>query len=917
MLRSLRFGLRRLFNHDAAERELADEVQHLLEMTAEAHVRRGLPRDEAMRRARAEFGAVESVKEQVRTSGWEAAVESFWRDLRYACRGMARTPVFTLIVLATLALGIGVTTAMFSVLNAVLLRPLPYADAGRLTLLWTDDIKRGLHQEPTAYLTITDWQAQATSFEAIGFFSAGRATIGSGPAAERTRAAMVSGNLFQVLGVAPALGRAIGEDEERAAAPVAVISHSLWTRRFASDPHVLGQALVLDEWQAKGDLNTLTIVGVMPAGFFFADRATDIWVPATTYWRWQTESTERYQGWARRWTAIGRLRDGASVEDARDDLARVGRHLDQVHPSTVPDFPGFAVTLVPMLDSIAGVPLQRALWLLMAAVGVVLVVACANVAGLLLARGAARQQEFTMRRALGASRVRLVRQQLIESLALAALGGLAGAVLAVGLTRIITTLADQRLPRLEDGAIDTRVLVFAGLAAMVSAIVFGVFPALRATAAERGMATERFHVARPRGFLLVAECALAVVLLVGAGLLLRSLALVRAVDPGFDPQRALLTRIQFPAEARTAENVTTSSTDRAISREQVQQVLLERVTALPGVEAAGLIDDMFVTGAGNESIAFPGMDPAAMPPGELLGGAVSPEFFPALGVPLRAGRHLRRDDALAKIRALYAQIQPHGMPLEEKARRSLAEPVVVNEAFVQRYLSGTDPIGRRFCIDPTAKTYWFEIVGVVGDLHRQGLERAAIPQFFGPYTPVPSGRVDLLVRTRGNPLAAAASVKEAVAAIVPGVVLPQTGTLDAALGDFSAQRRLQTLLLASFAALALVLAAIGIYGMVHYAVARRTREIGVRIAIGARPLDLFGRVMIDGLRWPLIGVVAGLIAAAAVTRLMAHLLFGVDASDPITFAAVALAFLVTACAACLPPARRATRVDAIAALRVE
>jgi ABC-type antimicrobial peptide transport system permease subunit len=243
--------------------------------------------------------------------------------------------------------------------------------------------------------------------------------------------------------------------------------------------------------------------------------------------------------------------------------------------------------------------------------------------------------------------------------------------------------------------------------------------------------------------------------------------------------------------------------------------------------------------------------------------------------------------------------------------------VVVNEAFVHRYLAGKDPVGQRFCIDPTEKTYWYEIVGVVGDMHRQGLERASIPEYFGPYVATPSGRVDLVVRTRGNPLAATAAVKDAVAAVVPGAVIPQVGTLDAALGDFSAQRRLQTLLLASFALLALVLAAVGIYGMVHYAVARRTREIGVRIAIGARPLDLFGRVMLDGLRWPLAGVAIGLVIAAAAARLMAHLLFGVTTSDPITFTAVAVAFVVTACAACLPPARRATRVDAVAALRVE
>jgi len=911
MLRSLRFGLRRLFNRDASERDLTDEVQHLLEMTADEYVRRGLTREEATRRARAEFGGVESVKEQVRTGGWEAAVESLWRDLRYACRGLARNPVFALVVIATLALGIGASTAMFSVLNAVMLRPLPYADADRLTLLWTDDVKRGLHTENTAYGTIADWRQQASTFEAIAYFSAGRATLGTGETAERTRAALVSGNLFPLLGPAPSLGRAISEDEERSAAPVAVISHGLWTRRFASDPGVLGRPLVIDEWQGKGGVETLTIVGVMPPGFYFPDRTTEIWAPATTYWRWTRESSERHQSWARRWTAIGRLRPDASIDEAREDLARVGRQLERAYPATLPDFPGFAVNVVPMLDSIAGVPLQRALWLLMAAVGLVLLVACANVANLLLARGAARQQEFALRRALGASRFRLIRQQLIESLALAALGGMAGAALAVALTRMITVLAAQRLPRLDEGVIDARVLVFAGMAALVAAIVFGVFPALRATAAERG------QIVRPRRFMLIAECALAVVLLVGAGLLIRSLAQVRAVDPGFDPARVLMTRVQFPREQLAPENAATTDQERAMRREQIQRSLLERVTGLPDVEVAAYIDDMFITGAGNASIAFPGMDPGGVAAGELLAASVSPEFFPALRVPLRAGRYLRRGDALAKIRALWAPTPSRSWTLEEKARRAVAEPVVVNEAFVRRYLSAKDPIGERFCIDPTAKTYWYEIVGVVADMHRQGLERASIPEYFGPFVATPSGRVDLIVRTGGNPLATASSVKDAIAGEVPGAVIPQIGTLDAALGDFSAQRRLQTLLLASFAALALLLAAIGIYGMVHYAVAQRTREIGVRIAIGARPQDVFVRVMADGVRWPIVGIALGLAAAAGATRLMAHLLFGVETSDPITFAAVAVTLFATALIACWAPARRAATVDAVVALRVE
>ena len=912
MWRSLRFGLRRLLNSGGAERDLNDEVQHLLDLATAEHLRRGLPPEEAARRARLDFGGVESVKEQLRAGGWEAAVESTWRDVRYALRGMSRNPVFTLVVVMTLALGVGATTAMFSILNAVMLRPLPYADASRLALLWTDDTRRSLHRETTASATITDWQLHNQTFDAIAFFSAGRATVGTGSSGERTRAAFVSGNLFPLLGVPPAIGRTITSEEGRTSAPVAVISHTLWTRRFAADPHIVGTPLSLDEWQGKGGVDELTIVGVMPRGFYFPDRATEIWTPATTYWRWTRESAERFQPWARRWTAVGRLRSGAAMDDARDDLARIDRQLTATYPSPLPDFPGFAVSVVPMLDSIAAVPLQRTLWMLMAAVVLVLLVSCANVANLLLSRGAARQQEFAMRRALGASRLRLVRQQLVESLVLAAVGGAGGVALAALLTRIVSLLAVNRVPRLDEGVIDVRVIGFAWATSVVSACAFGLFPALRVTA------TDCFKAARPRGFLLIAECALAVVLLVGAGLLLRSLALVRAVDPGFDPARALLARIQFPHE-RAGLQLPEGATDRdrALRREQIQNALVERIAGLPGVEKAAFVDDMFISGQGNESIAFPGMDLNGVAAGELNAAAVSPGFFTALGVPLRAGRFLRRDDALLKIRALWAPLESADRPLDERARRAIAEPVVVNDAFVTRYLGGKDPIGQRFCIDPTAKTYWYEIVGVVGDMHRQGLERAAIPEYFGPFVATASGRGDLIVRTRGNPLAAVPFVKDAIASAVPGALVPQTSTLAAGLGDFSAQRTLQTWLLSYFAALALALAAIGVYGMVHYAVAQRTREIGVRIAIGARPRDIFARVIADGMRPPVVGVALGLPIAGAGTRVMSHLLFGIAPSDAVTFTSVALVLLAAAVAACSAPARRAARVDAVTALRAE
>jgi putative ABC transport system permease protein len=922
-LRSFRIGLRRLLQKDAVERDLSDEVAQYLEMSTREHMRRGLSREAAERAARVEFGSVEAVKETVRGAGWEAVVETVWQDVRYGWRGLRRNPLFTLTAAITLALGIGVNTAMFSVVNGVMLRPLPYHDAGRLLLLWTDDIKRGLHFENTAYSTILDWRRETTTFDDIAFFSTGRVTLVGREGRERALTALASANLWPLLGIAPITGRWLSDDDGRGQTPAAVISYALWQRRFAADPDIIGKPLVLDASQGKAGPASLTIVGVMPSGFYFPNRQTDIWVPATAYWRETRESVERFPSWARRWTGIGRVKAGVSVSDARADLARVGRHLAAVHPTSDAGFPGFAVNAVPILEYVTGARLQLALWLLMGAVALVLLVACANVGNLLLARGAARQHEIAVRRALGASRVRLVRQFLVESVLLALVGGAVGVLLAAGATRMLVVSAVDRLPRANEIAIDVNVLLFAAIVSCISGVLFGVIPSMRVTSTDAsGWLKDAAalggspRMRRTRGLLVVAECSLAVVLLVGAGLLLRSLARVHAVDQGFDTTNVLLVRIEFPGDMASARAEMESEPLRARAREQVLQDLLARVADVPAVESLGLIDDMFVAGQGHASITFPGRDASSIPAGELHETLVTPGFFPTMRVPIIRGRNLVRDDAFTKIRALWTPIAS-GITLEEKARRAIPEPVVVNEAFVRRFLPAQDPIGERFCVDPTNKTYCYEIVGVAGNMHRSGPERAAIPQYFCPYFPVPSGRADLVVRTRGNPLAVAAAVREIVNRDVPGAFMPSITTADAALGQFTAQRGLQTWLLSLFAGLALALAAVGIYGIVHYSVSQRTREIGVRMALGARPRDIVTLVIIGGMRLPLVGVALGLAAAIGVTRVMSHLLFEVGTTDPMTFAAVAATLCAFALAACYAPARRAARLDAVTALRLE
>jgi predicted permease len=916
--RAARMGLRSLFNKAAADDELDDEVRHYIEMATQENVRSGMSRAQAERSARITFGGIEATKERVRSGGWEAHAETFVQDARYALRGLRRNPAFTAIAVLTLALGIGANTAMFSVVSAVLLRPLPYRDANTLALIWTDDVRRGLHREGTAYRTIVDWRTENRSFVDVAYYSVGRMTLGATAAGtgprERSRLAVSSASLFSALGVAPLRGRAISSDDEANAAPVAVISYGLWQRRYGGSDEAIGRTIGDDGDDKQGD-RRFTIIGVMPQGFYFPDKQTELWAPATTYWRFRRESVERFPEWARRWTAVARLKPSVSMADARADLARVGRRLAATYVSNVPDFPGFATNVVPVLDFVTGTTLQSALWILLGAVGLVLLVGCANVANLLLARGAVRQHEFAIRRAIGAGRARLVRQLVVESLFLASLGGALGFALAVWGTRALSLAVASQVPRIDELGVDARVLAFTAAISILAGVVFGLVPALRVSSVDPSEVLKESatrggtRLRRGRGLLVTAECALAIVLLTGAGLLLRSLGRLRAVDPGFDPRSVLAVRVEFPPQPAAGGS---QVSEPARARAEVQRLddLVARLGTLPGVESVGLIDDMFLTGQGHASISIPGRVTDSLPEGELNAAAVTPGFFTAMRVPLRRGRQLTRDDALQKIRALWSG------PQSANAAPVL-EPVVVNEAFVHRYFADDDPLGKRFLIDPTNKTYWYVIVGVVGDMRRQGLERQAIAEYYGTYVPRALARADLLLRTRGSPIDIAPIVRAVIGQVLPSSLISGVSTADAQLGDFSAQRRFQTWLLSAFAALALALAAVGIYGVVHYAVAERRREIGIRVALGASPVDVMSMVIAQGMRMPVVGIVTGLVASAALSRLMSHLLFEIGATDPVTFLGVGLSLGIVAFAACYAPARRATSIDPVQALREE
>jgi predicted permease len=515
-----------------------------------------------------------------------------------------------------------------------------------------------------------------------------------------------------------------------------------------------------------------------------------------------------------------------------------------------------------------------------------------------------------------------VRQLLVESVVLALGGGALGVALAVVGTRGLVLLAAARLPRVEGIGIDGHVLAFAVMISFAAGIVFGLVPALRLSSLDsHDVVKESRWSARPPGrgaareLLIVAECALTIVLLAGAGLLLRSLERLRSVNPGFDPRHVLIMRLYFPPETPTsaangAENLDVA---RARFREQMLNDLAMRLAHVPRVDGLGFIDDMFITGRGNTSITIPAHAEATLN-AELNDATVSPGLFEALHVPLRAGRLLTLDDALTKIRALWPPASSNDS-LAAQERSVLVEPIVVNETFARRFFPNETPISKRFCIDCTRKPYWYEIVGVVGDMRRQGLERPPIPEYFGPLVPSSLGRADLVLRVEGDAMSAAPLVRQIVRTSMPNGLIAEVSTAEAELGQFSADRRFDAWLLSLFAALALALAAVGVYGVVHYSVAERTREIGIRIALGAGIDEVVRLVVRQGIRAPLVGVALGVIGALAVTRIMTRLLFGTTSADPATYLAVTLTLVVAAGFACYFPARRAATIDPMIALR--
>jgi putative ABC transport system permease protein len=805
-------------------------------------------------------------------------MDSFFRDIRYSFRRLRKSPVFTATVILTLALGIGANTAIFSVVNTVMLRPLPYRDPGALVSIEHYYPALNNMEAPVSAHGFKDYRDLTKSFALVGVETPFGANLtGTGDEPERVPGTRVSGDWFGVLGVPAQIGRTLNRDDDMLGKEhVVVLSHGLWTRLFAASPSAIGKTIELNG-------ETYRIVGVMPEGFYsFFSRKADLFVPvALTDQQYSGGYTNEFLN------SVARLKPGVTFASAQAEMTAFAVHLKKENPN---QFGPKWTLLLRSLDDLSSGKSRVTLFVLLGAVGFVLLIACANVANLLLARAALRIKEIAIRSALGADRRSLVRQLLTESVMLSIVGGAFGLALARWGVQSIVVLFPT-LPRASEMGIDANVMVFTLLVSIVTGLLFGLAPALQTSTANlqetlkdgsRSGAAD-FAGRTLRRALVVAEMALSLTLLIGAGLLIKSVGRLQNINPGFDPANVLVFNLNLP----TAKYATDTSTVLFANQ------LSPRLNSIPGVRAAGATS--VIPFGGGWSTASLMIENHPVPPGQEGPWGdfriASPKFFDALRIPLRRGRMFEQTDALGAPRV-----------------------AIIDEVFAKKYFANTDPIGKRFSFGDTA---WITIVGVVGHAAHEALDAQPRIQYYFPNTQRSLRNMTIAVRTSGNPLALVSAVRAAVHDIDPNLPLSSINTMDKLVDSSLGQRKLTMLLLGIFSAIAVVLASIGIYGVMSYSVTQRTRELGVRMALGAARHRVLGLVVRQGMSLVGIGVVIGLIAAFALTRFLSSQLFGVAATDPTTFTLVSALLVGIALAATMIPALRATRVDPVVALRDE
>ena len=868
------------------DQRLREEIDHHIALQTAENIRAGQSPVEARRQALLKFGAIESIAEDYRAIRRFPSIDSFTQDLRHALRTLRNSPGFAVVAILTLALGIGANTALFSVINGVLLNPLPYPQPAQLAAVYGST--PGVYRGPITYLNFLDWQRDNRTLSSMAMYRYQDYSLTGHGEGERVSGFMVSADFFSTLAVQPVLGRTFRPDDDRVgAAPVVILSGGFWRRRFGASPQILGKILTLNG-------ASYTVIGVIPARFNFYGQLRDVYTPIGQ-WNDPSFRDRRIDMSAH---AIGRLKPGVTLAQAQADMGSVARNLATAYPEADKDV---GITLISMKEDIVG-KVQPFLIVLLAAVGFLLLIACANVANLLLARSMQRSREFAVRAALGASHSRIVRQLLTESIFLAGCGGALGLLLAFAGTRTVLRALPAALPRANEISLDSRVLFFTFALSLITGILFGLAPALKTSRVSlqeilkesgRGSSGARHRL---QGIFVAVQVGTALVLLIGAGLMIRSLAALWRVDPGFNPNHAITFNLAMPSTAAT-----TSSQTRARLR-----LFDDKMRAIPGVEAVS------VTLGSRPMIhdsSLPFWIEGQPKPANIqdmhqaMFYLVESGFQKAMGVKLERGRFITDDD-------------------NENA------PVVidVDDVFARTYFPNENPVGRH--IHLALFNGDAEIVGVVGHVKQWGPgadpKSAVEAQFDYPFMQLPeklmplaADSVAVVLRTKGDPAAVMDPVRRAVAEIDPREVVYAVQTLDQVLANSLAARRFSMILLAIFATLALLLACVGIYGVISYLVGQRTHEIGVRVALGAQPADVMRLVVGGGAKMAFIGVAIGIAAAFGLTRLMAGELFGVTAHDPLTFLAVAFVLVAVALLASYIPARRAMRVDPITALRYE
>ena len=865
--------------------DVDDELSFHFAMRTEELVARGLTPEAAREQAGREFGDVNYTRQYCRAEDEQRQREvsrTEWvrgalQDARYAWRQLRNNPGFSVVAVLTLALGIGATTAIFGAVDGVLLKPLPYGDVDRVITLIEVDEKIQQDERGISPGNFLDWEQRATSFEALAAVEPYSMDLVGPDGPENLRTWLVTPHFFRIMGTPPLLGRTLEPDDFIPGNHhVLVISEPLWRTRFGSDPAILRKTFVLDGAPHS-------IVGIMPPEFRFP-AGREVWAPKIF------EEREKRNRVAAYFDGVARLKPGVTTDQARAEMGAIARQLKEEYPRTNANT---GIRLIPFTERMtAGV--RPALLVLLGAVLFVLIIACANVANLLLARAVKREREFAIRAALGAGRGRVLRQLGVESVLLGLLGGGAGVLLAYWGVSAIKAMAPPNLPRVDDIAVDARLLGFALAISLGTALLYGLVPALRATtpqlhdalkAAGRSAAGRARNTLR--SMLVVAQIAVAIVLIVGAGLLVRSFVSLLQVDRGFRTDNVLAVSVQ-------AWGHYTTPAQRANFVEQT----VDRIAALRDVRAAGVTTSLPLHETiGGEVARFVRDDRPPAGPGEaptVHAAVVSPGYFEAIGIPLRRGRLFARTD------------------------RSEAPPVaIVSEALAERHFAGEDPVGKRITVGAQERGVSLEIVGLVGNVKQTGLDGEAAQTLYFPFSQSPSGAIIFTVRTGGDPAASLRAIKEEIWALNRSLPIAAATTVEGLLDDSLRERRFHLSLLGAFAATALLLAGVGIYGVMSHATSERTREIGVRMALGARAGDVLAMIMRQGGRLALVGLAIGLLGAAILTRLLRGMLFGVGPIDPLTFALGSLLVLVLAAAATYVPAQRAMRIEPTEALRGE